>query len=91
VSLRSTIEPLANLRSTNKSSARFAYFAYSMSCCSVVFCVFVVYGSVCGVLGCCRLFGLGFISFFIRKLVAVPSLGLLRFVGQARQRACSAV
>jgi hypothetical protein len=42
-----------------------------MSCCSVAFCGFVVKGSVYLVLGCCRLFGLGFISFFIRKLVAV--------------------
>jgi hypothetical protein len=52
-------------------SVRFAYFAYSMSCCSVVFCGFVVHGSVYLVLGYCRLFGLRIKSFFIRKKVAV--------------------
>jgi hypothetical protein len=44
-----------------------------MSCCSVAFCGFVVHGSVCRILGCCRLFGSGFISFFLRKNVAVAS------------------
>jgi hypothetical protein len=42
-----------------------------MSCCSAVFCGFVVHGSVYGVLGYCRLFGLRVISFFLRKNVAV--------------------
>jgi hypothetical protein len=64
-------------------SARFAYFAYSMSCCSVAFCGFVVHGSLYGVLGYCRVFGLRFISFFMRKNVAVPSVG---FCGSSGKR-----
>jgi hypothetical protein len=57
-----------------------------MSCCSVAFCGFVVHGSVYGVLGYCRLFGLGVISFFIIKNIAVLPFGFLRNVGQARER-----